>query len=132
MTHEAIREALDNYFSVPSLDVDALFADRDRLAAEVESLAKTSKAKDTLIKALEEQRSTLREGANAAREARSTLDSERKANAILTAEVEAMKGHINMALTYLGPTAPECSGCAYEWNHAIKELRAAIPEEVKP
>lgn len=47
----------------------------------------------------------------------------------LAAEVEAMKGHINMALTYLGPTAPECSGCAYEWDQAIKELRAAIPEE---
>lgn len=103
MTHEAIRppqwewlsELFESFTKCGHVDENGTpvhllaAAELRRLAAEVESLAKTSKAKDTLIKALEEQRSILREGVNAAREARDTLDSEREANAILTAEVES-------------------------------------------
>lgn len=36
--------------------------------------------------------------------------------------LDAMKQAVNL----LGPTAPECSGCAHEWNAALTILEEAI------
>jgi len=33
---------------------------------------------------------------------------------------------IREAIELLGPEAPSCSGCEYEWNHALRVLREAI------
>ena len=33
---------------------------------------------------------------------------------------------IREAIELLGPEAPLCSGCEYEWNHALRVLREAI------
>jgi hypothetical protein len=41
--------------------------------------------------------------------------------------IEAMK----LALEALGPTAPECCGCAVEWEIAITALRQAIEQDKK-
>jgi hypothetical protein len=47
------------------------------------------------------------------------------------AEAKRMREAINEALMLLGPEAPECSGCAYEWDHAIKVLSAALAADQK-
>jgi hypothetical protein len=47
------------------------------------------------------------------------------------AEPKRMREAINEALMLLGPEAPECSGCAYEWDHAIKVLSAALAADQK-
>ena len=42
--------------------------------------------------------------------------------------IKTLRTAISQALTYLGDEAPLCSGCAYEWDHAIKLLRAALEQ----
>lgn len=39
---------------------------------------------------------------------------------------DALTDAIQKAIDLLGPEAPICSGCEYEWNHALRVLRAAI------
>ena len=39
---------------------------------------------------------------------------------------DALTDAVQKAIELLGPEAPLCSGCAYEWNHALHVLRAAI------
>tara|TARA_R110000822_G_scaffold36783_5_gene103362 strand:+ start:2462 stop:2650 length:189 start_codon:yes stop_codon:yes gene_type:complete len=45
------------------------------------------------------------------------------------AEIKALKAAIQKAVTLLGPTAPDCCGCEFEWNQAIKQLQAALGEK---
>tara|TARA_R110000803_G_scaffold163913_1_gene227646 strand:+ start:25399 stop:25587 length:189 start_codon:yes stop_codon:yes gene_type:complete len=42
------------------------------------------------------------------------------------AENRALKAAIQKAINLLGPTAPDCCGCEYEWNQAITQLQAAL------
>ena len=44
------------------------------------------------------------------------------------AEAAALRDAIGQAVIYLGPVAPECSGCEYEWNAALNILNAAIDQ----
>lgn len=39
---------------------------------------------------------------------------------------DALVQAIQEAIALLGPEAPSCSGCEYEWNHALRALREAI------
>ena len=41
-------------------------------------------------------------------------------------ERDALKAAAQTAIKLLGPTAPDCCGCEYEWNQAITQLRAAL------
>lgn len=68
------------------------------------------------LKQLQEQNTNLD---NIASELQSTCDRQ----AVKLASHEAV---MRQALNLLGPTAPECCGCEYEWNEAIKALEAAL------
>ena len=39
---------------------------------------------------------------------------------------DALVQAIQEAIALLGPEAPSCSGCEYEWNHALRVLHEAI------
>lgn len=39
---------------------------------------------------------------------------------------DALVHAIQEAIALLGPEAPSCSGCEYEWNHALRALHEAI------
>lgn len=87
---------IDRYYRFEGkfIDGEPLFtADQVRAAYEHgrDESAKKIAAQALLIKSLEEQRSTLRKLEAEGREARETLGSERAANAILTAEIEALR-----------------------------------------
>lgn len=47
-------------------------------------------------------------------------------NTALDAKLASHEDVMRQALNFLGPTAPECSGCEYEWNEAIKALEGAL------
>ena len=47
----------------------------------------------------------------------------------LRAERDALKAGAQMAIKLLGPTAPDCCGCEYEWNQAITQLQAALEKQ---
>ena len=53
------------------------------------------------------------------------LDAEGKIERLIK-EAAALRSAITDALKYLGPKAPDCSGCEYEWDRAITILRTAI------
>lgn len=42
---------------------------------------------------------------------------------------ESYRAVMRQALEALGPSAPECSGCAYEWQQAVNALREALEEQ---
>ena len=44
----------------------------------------------------------------------------------LERESDALRAAAQAAINLLGPTAPDCCGCEYEWNHAITQLQAAM------
>jgi hypothetical protein len=49
-----------------------------------------------------------------------------KKSAKCVEENERMRAAIGEALSYLGPSAPNCAGCEYEWNEAIRVLKKAL------
>lgn len=49
---------------------------------------------------------------------RATLQSQDREDALVQA--------IQEAIALLGPEAPSCSGCEYEWNHALRVLHEAV------
>lgn len=82
--------------------IDAQQSIIDEQRAELERLTKQASAYQMLVKSLEDQRSHLRNGVDQAKEAASTLASEREANAILTAEIERLTKDAERLLESLG------------------------------
>jgi chromosome segregation ATPase len=116
------------------MDSDAIDMQReeaaDRIeaqAAEIEKLEKAIKVQASAVRTLQANEETeiniLRQQKREWHQAVSSLDSEREANAILTAEIEKLRMHLDVALETLaeeGVCGDECNSC--------KEARAALGE----
>lgn len=101
-----------------------LFAAIDAQAAEIERLTRQATAYQLRVKSLEEQCTDLCKVNAQSTEARTTLASEREANAILTAEIERLKQHaVILANTAMHAererNAPDAEHAAfYRWLQA--------------
>jgi hypothetical protein len=97
-----IRAALADYDSAGFFDVGAAEALREacgpgpirRVLAHIDAQTKRIAALELLVKSIEGQRSTMCVEIDESKEARATLQSERDANALLTAQVEAQAAEI--------------------------------------
>lgn len=54
------------------------------------------------------------------------IDAEGMRHTLQISELARLRYAIQSAIRYLGPKAPECCGCEYEWTHALEELNAAV------
>jgi DNA repair exonuclease SbcCD ATPase subunit len=110
----------------------------EQQAAEIERLQRWRSTNAPRLEALEGLLHTAQHELHGAREAVATLASEREANAILTAEIEALRkdaerlrAALHRVRSVMGPTVPSCCGCATEWRMALETIDAAMSTQAR-